>query len=483
MLPQADSHTGNQPVDQPGRKMKLKLPDLIVLLIFLLSTGLRLGLASMNWQANDNHVQVVKLMLESPRLPTIDDCFECFQPKLFTYTVARVVELIGLTDLRPMRIAYVAQGINFAAGMIVMFLSWILIRRSRLGSEWLKVLVFGLLALNPQMIGINSQATNDTFAILFSSLAIFCTVLFFQQRKPVYFLLMVLFACLGIASKTNTWVSVVGISLSLLIQAIVERRAGVRRFLVALLFPLAVLALTLANPLTQYISNYRAYGRPMLLNINSLPLPPLVRKTVHNDRGGILSIKDGFFTFRFADLLAHPRLDYAHDGYPVSRTSFWTVLYASSHSAAYPFYPPSWTARAPQGHDLTRAIFILALLPTALLLAGFFLASYTSVKAVVLGDESLARSTGYGLFAILFIGYLAFAILYALLYQTFLVFKGIFIFPGWLAFAILMLTAGDRLWTLNSRLLKWSVAACLVTLMVSSAVEIITIIINISRYM
>ena len=49
--------------------------------------------------------------------------------------------------------------------------------------------------------------------------------------------------------------------------------------LVAGLFGLVTLVLSILNPLNQYISNYREYGSPILLNIDRQPLPHFFEQT------------------------------------------------------------------------------------------------------------------------------------------------------------------------------------------------------------
>jgi len=72
---------------------------------------------------------------------------------------------------------------------------------------------------------------------------------------------------------------------------------------------------------------------------------------------------------------------------------------------------------------------------------GGLLETFAWLKGIFKRNDILLQKTGYGLFALTFTGYIVFAILYALLYQTFLVLKAIFVFPALLAFPILFLRA------------------------------------------
>jgi len=464
---------------------KNQIFNILFIVVALLSISLRVGLVWYNRQSNDNHMQVVQLMLASARLPQKQDCWECFQPKMFHFTVTKVIQIFGLTGLTLNGLSLVGEIINLLAGLVTLAIAWAFIARLPVKNKWLKLLAFGLVTLNPVLIGINSQATNDTFAILFSTLAIYCTYVFLQRKKFIPFILAILFSALGIASKTNVWVTAIAIVITLFIQAFVSPGRTLKATIYAIAFLIAVPVLTVINPLTQYVANYQTYGKPVLMNINTLPLPPLVGVSKYNDRGGILSIKDGFFSFKFINLLEHPRIEYDHDNYPPNRTSFWAMLYGSANSASFANYPPSWSTTGTQGFLLNQGIFSLAILPVLLLLMGGMTETFIMVRDIFKRDSVVLQNTDYGLFVLTFIGYIAFTIIYALLYQTFLVMKAIFIFPALLAFPVLFLRTTEPAYAFLSKHVKWSIHILnidMVALMVLYIMEIITLIARIRMY-
>jgi hypothetical protein len=472
-----------------SRKIRVNLKNQIFNILFigvaLLSFFLRVGLVWLNRQSNDNHIQVIQLMLTSARLPQLKDCWECFQPKMFHFTVTKILQMLGLTGLSINGLNLVAEIVNLLAGLVTMVVAWILIVRLPVKNKWLKLLAFGLVALNPALIAINSQATNDTFAILFSTLAIYSTYIFFQRKRITPFLLAILFTALGIASKTNVWVIAAAIVLTLFIQALIRPRRTIKSAIYAITFLVAVPVLSVINPLTQYVTNYETYGKPVLMNIGTLPLPPLTGISKYNDRGGILSIQDGFFTFKFVNLLEHPRIEYDHDNYPPNRTSFWTMFYGSANSASFSNYPPSWSSSGTQGFLLTRGIFVLAVLPVLLLLIGALLENFVLVRGVFKGNIIALQNTNYGLFALTFVGFIAFAILYALFYQTFLVLKAIFIFPALLAFPVFFLRTAEPAYEFLSKRVKWSVHIFnidMIALFILYIMDVITVITRIRLY-
>ena len=86
-------------------------------------------------------------------------------------------------------------------------------------------------------------------------------------------------------------------------------------------------------------------------------------------------------------------------------------------------------------------IFILALLPTFLLVFGVLLEIFVLVKSIFQRDKVLASTTHYGLAAITLIGYVFFVIIYSLLYRDFSVMKVIFIYPALITFPLFFIRA------------------------------------------
>jgi len=452
--------------------------QILFLVVFLLSAGLRLGLVSYNRQSNDDHITVIQLILKTSSLPIKTDCWECFQPKLFHYSMAKFLQLSGLENAGQDTLVLAVELVNCAAGLLTILVIGLFVLRWPGKSEFLKVLAFGLVALNPNLTGINSQATNDTFMILFSTLALFCTYAFLQKQKPGTFLLILIFTILGISTKTNGWVTAGAIFLAFLVKAGLEKRLRIRMLLTTVLFGFVTLLVSIINPLNQYISNYRLYGSPLQLNITRQPLPHFfIQSSNPSFRPGILSIQDGLFTFKFIDLLRNP-LIMNKDDYSPNRTSLWTQLYGRAHSVHFDNWPTSWSADGDRAFNLARAIYILALLPTACLLIGAIMEIVLALQAILKRDAGLASNVHFGLTIITFAGFVLFLILYAVEYRDFSVFKPIFIYPAILTFPILFLRAGEAIWSRLAGRLLWIRAAAgawIVALCILYSADIITL--------
>lgn len=423
---------------------------ILLTLIFLISTSLRLGFVRFNRQSNDDHIEVIQLILKSDRLPEKSDCNECYQPKLFHFTSAKILQLSGLDNLSNDKTILAVELINFTAGILTLLVIGIFLICLPEKNELAKVLAFGLLALNPKLIGINSQATNDTFVILFSTLALFFTFLFWKKQRRSYFILIILFCIFGISSKTNGWVIPLAIFLALLIKTWIERKKVVGNILLALIFGSITLVVSYFNPLNQYYSNYQKYSSPILLNIQPIPFPSLNTPSTYR-RPGLISIQDGIFTFKFKSLLEYPRIE---NGvvFPAHRTSLWTQLYGRAHTVHFDNHPSSWSTTGDQGFTISRIIYILALLPTALLLIGIVREIVLVLRSIIRRDENLTMATNYGLTAATFSGVILFILLYALLYRDFAVMKVIFIYPALITFPLLFMGAFEQIKKFSAKL-------------------------------
>jgi hypothetical protein len=411
------------------RQWALKL---LFVIVFLLSAILHLSLALVNRQAFDDHVGVINLILKTDRLPETPDCEECFQPKLF-YSIAVVAMQVAHVNIAHQNSVIIAtQLINFVAGEIVLLLIYLFMRQKQLANQWTGLIAFVLLAFNPALTAANGMASNDTFAILFSSIAIYLCWRFFQNEKIAYLIVSGFFVAMGAATKTNIWGTALAIFGALLIWGVKEKR--LRGIMIAVVFLLGVFLATILNPLSQYWDNFQRYGTPVTLNVKKEAFPSFFEKT-YVRRPGIVSIQDGLFTFKFIDLLEYPRLTLGATGYPAHRTSLWTDVFASANSMHFYNSPDSWHTKPDFG--LTRGIFVLALVPTALLCFGVILGWIQLVQGLFSSSNDLIAKRSYGLFDVVLIGYLAFLAALALQYRDFSTMKAIYIYPALLSFVVL----------------------------------------------
>jgi Dolichyl-phosphate-mannose-protein mannosyltransferase len=409
---------------------------LLYIIVFIVSAILRLGFVLVNREAFDDHIGVVNIILRTNKLPETADCPECFQPKLFYYVASTAIRVAHINLGHENSIIIAAQLLNFAAGEIILVLAYLLIKKRQVDHHKAGLITFALLAFNPALIAANGMASNDTFAILFSSLAIYFCWIFLKNNKIFYLFFSGLFVALGVATKTNIWATALAVFIILLVMSIKEKLF--LRTLIAVAFLLGVSIVTLLNPLSQYLANLEKYGTPVTLNVVKEPFPAFFEKT-YVRRPGILSIQDGIFTFKFIDLLGYPRLTLGATGYPAHRTSLWTDVYASANSVHFYNFPDSW--HTPPDFDISRGIFILALLPLTLFLFGVVSGWIYLLKGIFGPLSNLLVNRSYGLFDIVFIGYIIFIVALALQYRDFSTMKAIYIYPAVLSFSVLFLEA------------------------------------------
>lgn len=227
----------------------------------------------------------------------------------------------------------------------------------------------------------------------------------------------------------------IAIALSFLVMASKSGEKCKKQVFYSLIYPLLVCSFVIMTPLSQYLVNYQDYGYPILLNIDRSPPPPIFGD-VYYPYAGIVSIQDGFFTFKFTDLINNPITPLDETVQPAShRTSFWTRLYGSSNSLHFENYPPSWRVLDKTHFWIFRGIFLLAIIPTLFLGTGAIKEIYDFIKVFFVKNTEKMRQLSYGLFALVLLGYVSFAALYAYQYRTYSVMKAVFIYPGIIAYA------------------------------------------------
>jgi hypothetical protein len=395
-----------------------------------------------NLEANDNHIEVISTIADEHRIPAREEMWEAFQPKLYHLTVAAVWKTLSIQAL-PSRIR-VAQLVSCTAGIVTLLVALRFLKRQAKISPKGRFLAFSLLDLNPGLIGISAQATNDAFVILFGSLSLDYGFRFFEKPRPWGFSWMTGSAILAGLAKGNGLVVGVAI-MAVFLVAFLWRGSGswlVRRqtALYGGIFLLSFLAVV--PTVGPYWQHYQRYGSPFVLPILPAPFPKLFEKT-YVYKPGVISIVDSFLNFRLVDLLMNPISTTDAERYPQHRTSLWSQLYGRAHFAHFDDWPPSWrlsTLTWPWTRSLVRnlgrLIFLCALFPTLLLLMAICGQLACIIRCLAQGKKPPARLEDY-LMQFTVFGYLAFMVVYALRFRDYAVMKAIFLWPGLLGFLIL----------------------------------------------
>jgi hypothetical protein len=429
------------------------------IVVLVVAALLRLALATINRDSSDNHVDVITTMAFENRIPEYDRdrdrVKEAFQPKLYHGTVAALLK-IDPFDMESGPCLYefpvsphvilIGQMVSAVAGILTLFVVLRFLGLVEL-SDKTRFFAFSLVALNPALVAINVQVTNDSFDILFGSLSLYWGYRFFRDFRPTDFLWMTAAAIATAMSKATGLPVCLAITLVFAITLArtpaekTPARMTVLRY--AIVFVVALLSwFTIIAPKPgAYWEQYRRYGSPFATNRLPEPFPRLFEHTMFTGDPGVRSIAESLFTFRIIGLLEDPiLLDHDRDHFPLHRTSLWSQLYGRLNSIRFE-HLPSWRPHSALVTNLPRLTFLVALFPMALLLLGAWRATTR-----VIADVGRVRPHEW-LIAVSAAGYVAFLIALALRYRDYSFFKPIHAFAGLLAFLLPFGCACDRFYS------------------------------------
>jgi hypothetical protein len=401
----------------------------ILIAILWLAIALRLFGVALNNQSNDDHLSVIKVIAYEHRIPADNELWEAFQPKLYHATVAGILDVLPpLSDSWSIR---VAEAVSCAAGIATLLVLLAFLRGLPISAR-AQQLTFALVALNPKMVATSIEATNDAFVILFATIAFAAGYRFFRKFSGRSFAAMtagVLLACISKGPGLVTAVAVACAFGSALLWPTIARRR-ILAFAAAFLVAFALFV----APLGQYWSRYRAGNSPLAINEPYVPPPHFLEETFVR-RPGVTSVVNTFLTFRLFNLLADPQITNDVAVYPRHRTSFWTAAYGSMHSIHYDYYPPDWQTHNGGVRWLLRLTWILALLPTGMLVAGTARSAWQATVAIL--RRRFAHYSSSELLLVLgALGYLGFLLLFTSHERDFGSMKPIYIYEAALPFMV-----------------------------------------------
>lgn len=412
--------------------------------IFFFAILLRVLLALINREANDNHVEVIRRMLLGLSLEK-EACGECFQPKLYYYIIAQIVHFSPLRiTITSMRITVIAQFLNVFAGIGTLTILWLFIRAQPV-NKILKHLTFALFALNPDFLGINGQATNDSFVIFFSTGALYALWQYLGSGQFYYKILLIISVVLAALSKGSGILLFVAVSVCLLIRAVSvykQKMRFIHYMMTVLLFILFfIVGMLLFSP---YFHYYQLYGSPFISSWVKSPPPDFFIDT-YIKRPGITSIVRGYLSFDFFDLIKTPYISNDANIFPLHRTSLWSQLYGRAYSIQFAQWPPSWQDTSAYVIELTRVIFVLALLPTLIGILGYVLEIKKGILLALRTFSSYFSEKRGWIFSCVFFFFIIFIVDYTYIYRDFSFMKTIFIYPGILCLVQFFIKGGSYL--------------------------------------
>lgn len=397
-----------------------------------IAIAMRFCIALYSTEANDDHSEVIQLILEHGTYPALKDCWECFQPPAFYRAHALIAGILGNSD--NIALHRQMQWVNFLFALGTIFLVFRYIMKLEL-DRMLKLSILAFFLWNPRLASMSVQATNDSIQFFTGTLFLYLLERWIGNSKTGPFLLLALIAVFAASLKGNGLLLLV-----LLPTGILIARREIRPTLRLILPVYVLLAWAIAFVGGGYLDKLLRYNDPWITNMQKVDPPPLLEdQEWFGARAGIRSVRTGYFTFRLYDLLRTPYQLNDEPEFPKHRTSFLTLLYANFYHGQFANHPNTWKAEPGHWvHQSGRLLFILGLFPLFIFLGGVF----QMFRSIFRGGQSKERKVGAVHLANLGV-FLAFLIKYSYDYRDFAHIKVLFLFPACLSMVYLTKTGLD----------------------------------------
>ncbi len=413
----------------------MKRKRTIVIAILFISLGLRLVLAFINRQANDDHMEVINWIV-SKGIPQKNDCGICYQPKFFYVISADILTNLSIESSIHRIIAI--QLFNALLGFFTIIFFWKFIDKQPF-KDSTKLLLFAFFAFNPCLTAINIQATNDTLVILGGVMSVYFCDLFFKNitLDNFIFLMVSLFIC-SLTKTTGILIFLV-VSVFFILKIIAQPNIN-QKLQLSKYFVSSILILTgvviFAGGYYTYYKNYKSL--PTSAWSNADPPPSFFKETTFSvgfpGRPGVLNIAKGFFTFRYFDMIRQPYINNEVDNYPIHRTSLWSQLYGRTVFLHFDQWPPTWQTQAPFIIFVGRVLIILGVIPLFLFLSGLAGGIFLFFKNILKSGKTYLASENNYLHLGITLALFAATIKYSYDIRDFSAMKSIYIFPGFICF-------------------------------------------------
>ena len=302
----------------------------------------------------ENHLQYINYIRTQWKLPLATDGWQMYQPPLY-YLISAVLLVPFSANAFTPQAEVILRTFDFCIGVAqftMVFLCLRLLFPRSVGLQW-----FGLVlaAFLPECLGMSQFFTNECLAAAFFSAAVyFCLrILKDDSNSPKLFAGFGL--CLG-ASLLTKFTGVIGIPLfatALLSRPVLNTRFPTRIRLPTILLGFAVAAIVCG---WHYFRVWRHFGNPLVGNWDPAS-------------GYHWWMEDGYhvraWLFRFGTCLRYPWFSGVN--------GFADGLYSTLWGDGLWSGVVTTTDRPPWNYELMAAGFLLALLPTCLILIGIFI--------------------------------------------------------------------------------------------------------------
>ncbi len=384
--------------------------------VFLICVLPRIILVIVNDECNDDHMTPIMLLQEKGVYPETHDCWECFQPPLFYYTINAIASPLNINQW--MDLYYLIQIFNL---FFVLAILWIILRivESFKLPKLLSVSSMLFFGLNPELISIGALATNDTVMIFTGFVLIY---LFMKQwHNPTVSKELTIATIISLAAITKGNALVFGFAFAVLLLLIYTRDRSWNIKSLSRQLVLAVVMFFFVGYFGNYFEKHQKLGYAFTINQDKQGPPHFFETDYYLSVGrpGVITIYDTYFKMQFLSLLEQPYIINDGPNYPKHRTSFWGQLYGQYSNYMFERYPASWVSDNNDHYNFTRTNYVLHLPILFLLILGI-------ISAIRSQRQGLNFNLVHVFLAALFLFFIA---RYSYIYRDFSNMKVIFFFP------------------------------------------------------
>jgi hypothetical protein len=297
------------------------------------------------------HLDYVRYIQDHQRLPNAREGWEMFQPPLYYVICAKLLDLGQWKAFEPSGMK-VLRFLSLAIGAVDLALIFIGLRLIFPGA-WKKALAgLVLAAFLPAQICLLHYTTNETLSALFVTAALCLGLHLLRARQPWWGWYGVLGIALGLAllSKASAVLAVPALLGVLAVKLMLRRERALRVWLGAIVAPLLICLLIGG---WHYLKLWREYGNPLVGGWDPKLVAPWWQAKGFQTPG---------YYFSFGDALTRPFFSGMH--------SFWDAFYTTLWGDGLLGGKIDVWGRPPWNYDLMAVGYVLALVPTALVLTG-----------------------------------------------------------------------------------------------------------------
>ena len=308
------------------------------------------------------HLEYVSYIQNHQRLPNAREGWEMVQPPLYYLIGAKLLDLGRWKAFEPsgmMLLRFLSLVIG-AVNLALIFTGLRLI----FPGDWKKPLAgLVLAAFLPAQICLLHYTTNETLSAMFVTAALCVGLHLLQVKRPWWGWYGVLGIALGLAllSKSSAALAVPAVLGALMVKLMLRRERAPRVWLGAIVAPLLI-CLSMSG--WHYLKLWRDYGNPLIGGWDPKVTGPWWQAKGFQTPG---------YYFSFGDSLTRPFFSGLH--------SFWDAFYTTLWGDGLLGGKIDVWGRPPWNYDLMAVGFVLALVPTALVLTGLLRALVRCFRA------------------------------------------------------------------------------------------------------